>query len=201
MQLQQLVTPAIALLTVAGTVAAAEMNLLRNGTLDAVDQLSGWDIYLSPEPPDVQLTWTADDAGSDPDSGSIQIDGAGYGEGGPACFEVTPNAAYSFGGQSKSAGPNATLAYEYCSTYSDDHCYLGKSALAQVAMNSAAAWVNAAPTNGTLTAAARSVRCEFVIFSQGAAANAISVRFDNLYFNSSVPVIFQDGFEALGPTN
>ena len=195
----KLVGSAIVLI-IAVNASAMEANLMPNGRLDADQQITGWDIYFSPQPPGIQLSWSDDDAGSDPGSGSVQVDAdSGYGEGAPACFEVAPNATYSFGGQSKSVGPNAALAYEYCSAYTDTYCYLGKTALAQAPMSAVAAWISSAPSSGMLPAAARSVRCEFVIFSQGDNATAISVRFDNLFFISSVPLIFQDGFEEASP--
>jgi len=101
-----------------------ELNLLVNPDFPAQDQVQGW---RDPGYPETNsLSWSADDAASDANSGSAQLYNdqpnlTGASAAASTCFAVSPDAAYSYGGKSKtiSGSPAGNIS---CMSFSESTC-------------------------------------------------------------------------------
>lgn len=171
------------LLGICGVAHAADPNLLPNGDFSNASQLTNWS--------GTGISWSNDDAGSDAGSGSMQLDVNFFTTNftGSACFDVTPGAPYSSGGQSKvvAGTPGQVSVVFTCSYYLRKGCVgtHGPDLAVAPAMSTSASWNPAASATGALPSDALSVFCLAGVFvNDGVPASA---RFDNLFFNSAAP--------------
>ncbi len=178
--------------------AAADPNLLPNGDFSSAQQVTGWTSTAS----DTNIiTWSSDDAGADPTSGSLALStGESVGVGGgmalalSPCFRVTSGANYTFGGQSRSA-TNGALGILQCRAFSDIACTQPIGTLGFAPLPHSSSWPPSASTSGTLPLAAQSAYCSLTFSGSGTTQSPGTEHFDNLFFNSAavaVPVRLQE---------
>jgi len=179
-----------ALLTIfCGVSHAADPNLLPNGNFSTTDQVSGWtwfsDYGLG------SVVWASDDADGDPVSGSLEIDTDSVGRHVSVkapCFDATPGAAYSMGGQARTISGVTDGANFFCNAFDQRQCGGGTTytyGFPNLEFSSGPSWTTAITTAGNLAPTVMSLQC---IFGAGAAnTSALSIRFDNLFFRSAAP--------------
>ena len=182
-------------------IAAPSANLLPNGDFGSVAQIAGWDYTFSPAPADATFVWSSDDVVASADSGSIELGSQyqGIADAGPPCFAVVANAPFEFGVHGKLVAGSDIAANLYCRAYPTYDCTdIGSTALGGVDVPLGANWAIAIPLNGDLPDGAQTVRCAIVATSQNG-QRGFAARFDALYFLSTPPVIFADGFDPGAP--
>jgi hypothetical protein len=177
-------------------VAVADSNLMPNGDFNNVDQITGWTLFN-----DINagiLSWNSDDAGSDSNSGSMQLDTDSFGEptkATSACLAVPAGGAVSAGGWSRVIAAGG-FDYQFsfsCTIYASANCaavdailYLNPTA------SISASWTAMTADTKTLPGNSKSADCTVFEVNVYTAATA-AVRFDALYV--SADYIFHDGFE------
>jgi hypothetical protein len=195
----------VSLLIVASNVDAVPAgNVLPNSTFSAASQLTSWSCAGTSGS---IARWSMDDASSAANSGSLELEAAGYID--PIdfiplpgdvtctslCMRVLPDSAYTYGGQSRSvAGTVGPLTFT-CQSFVTDNCNdTGVALIPAPTMSVAASWNStAASTSGTLPSNAHSVKCDVeadsLLDDEG--------EFDNLFFTNEF--IFASGFDLTAP--
>jgi hypothetical protein len=186
-------------LTCLGT-AHADSNLLPNGDFSSQNQVSGWS-------GDMVFNGALNAAGT-PGSGALML--STNDDGDPvvavsSCFAVTPNAAFSYGGQvyippSFNTAPSVAFT---CSAYQAANCSGGPIDLAGSSVGAGVQEFGSLQlVGGLLPGNVRSANCQAAIrttFFQGpqGSSKESSADFDNLQFNSTDPApvpITLDGY-------
>lgn len=194
-----LLTALLFLVTVTGTLAA-DPNLLPNGDFAVSTGTSGWsDPPISPLPPG-SFSWSADDAGADMNSGSLQLDTSSGEIVSSVCFPVVSGASYRFGGLGRFVSGSTFFQLELvCRAYADSQCANQPAVLGNATIPTSADWQAGTALSGVLPPDSRTVQCWAMLGDTGNHFVDTTMRLDDLFFESS-DVLFGDGFEIQAGT-
>jgi len=158
---------------------AAAANLLPNGDFSSANQINGWMATIG------AISWNSDDAAGDGSSGSLQIDFVGTGSAFSTCFTVQAGAAYIYGGQSRLVAGGAADSF-VCYSYDTTNCTGTATGLTGPIISQGITWPAPTSDGGTLSNTAKSGRCN-IQTAGNPTLGSMSSRFDNLFFESTVP--------------
>lgn len=172
---------------------ASGLNLLANG--DFASGISGWTPFLCAGCAG-SVAWSSDDAQSQPDSGSIELNILSTDPGPLAtqCISVTPGITYSYGGKSRTASGNNLEIFFSCKASSTADCGGSFTDLSAPTMSATSAW-QASSIDGVLPVNAHSVQCSVQAINS-TLGNLGSAHLDDLFFNDT-DFIFANGFDPV----
>jgi len=166
-----------------GSLANA-VNLLPNGDFSNSSQVTSWAAVPGYG---TSISWSSDDAIGDTTSGSLQVD-IPFGvtaKANSACFAIQSAASYTYGGQSRivAGAPTDTFV---CYSYDTTNCTGSATGLTGPIISQGLTWPAVVSAGGTLSNSAKTVQCKLDI-SNGPPFAPMTVRFDNLFFDSTLP--------------